>query len=298
MTEGIYNNSYLKPKAWNLFEHPVPYVRVLQDEAHLTRVLPFGVPAANVNEAFGIFSLSSLMAFNPPRVYELYREHAAAPAEVFLRDPSRIPPEPVLDRANVSFVGMYTAAADLMREARNRRYESRFTDGFFTLFRRSTRPRFLFSSEYQVLPRSEALKAIATVPTQTIILEEHPGFESTSNAPGDPHVRVESYRRNAVTVAVDAPRPGLLYASESFFDGWTATVNGQPSRILPADYAFRAVVVPPGPSRVEFHYWPPGLTLGLMISGGSVVVLAGLVIRPSAGSVTQGSPGSTPPRPS
>jgi hypothetical protein len=299
VTEGVYNNSYLKPKAWNLFDHPVPYVRVLQHEAHLTRVFPFGAPAANVNEAFGIFSLSSVMAFNPPRVYDLYQEYAGAPPSVFLRDASRIPPEPVLDRANVSFVGMYTAMADLMREAQSRQYESRFTDGFFTLFRRSTRPRFFFSSEYQVLPRSEALKAIATAPSQTIVLEEHPGFDSTSNAPGDPHVRVESYRRNAVTVAVDAPRLGLLYASESFFEGWTATVNGQPSRILPANYAFRAVVVPAGPSRVEFHYWPPGLTLGLMISGVSVVALAGLVIRPSARSVTiQASPGSTTPRPS
>jgi hypothetical protein len=285
VTEGAYNNRYLKPKAWNLFDHPVPYVRVLQEESRLTRVLPFGVPAANVNEAFGIHSLASLMAFNPPRVYEFFRDYAGSPPEVFLREPTRIPPEPVLDRASVGFVGMYTAMTDRMQDAERRRYEPRFSDGFYTLFRRPTRPRFLFSSDYQVLTRAEALKAVATAPPGTIVLEERPGFASIANTPEDPAVRLESYRRNSIALLVDAPRPGLVYASESYFDGWTATVNGEPARILPADYAFRAVVVPAGPARVEFHYWPPGLTLGLMISGAAIIGLAAMAIGRPAGGV-------------
>jgi uncharacterized membrane protein YfhO len=90
-------------------------------------------------------------------------------------------------------------------------------------------------------------------------------------------VHVEAYHLNSVSLTVDAPRPGLVYAAESYFAGWTATVNGQPARILPANYAFRAVEVPAGPSRIEFHYWPPGLTAGLGVSGTSVLGLAALV---------------------
>ena len=75
--EGFYNNSYLRPKRWDMFAHPAPYVRVLKREARMTRVFPFGVPEANVNEGYGIFSVGSLMALNPPRIHEVYREYAA-----------------------------------------------------------------------------------------------------------------------------------------------------------------------------------------------------------------------------
>ena len=106
-----------------------------------------------------------------------------------------------------------------------------------------------------------------------LVLEEEPGVPLAPNTSGDPSVRVESARPNSVTLLVDAPRPGLVYASESFFDGWTARVNGVETRILPANYAFRALPVPQGAARIEFRYWPPGLTLGLIITGASALGL-------------------------
>ena len=89
-----------------------------------------------------------------------------------------------------------------------------------------------------------------------------------------------SYRLNGFTLAVDAPRPGLVYASESVFDGWSATVNGSPAPILPANYAFRAVAVPAGQVRVEFRYWPPGLTLGLVVTSISGLAVGALFLFP------------------
>ena len=91
-------------------------------------------------------------------------------------------------------------------------------------------------------------------------------------------MHVDAYHRNSVTLIVDAPRPGLVYAAESYFDGWTATINGSPVKIMPANYAFRAVEVPAGRSRIEFHYWPPGLTLGLTMSGLSAALLAAFAV--------------------
>jgi hypothetical protein len=199
-----------------------------------------------------------------------------------MRDASRIPPDPVLDRANVAFVGLYDGLTDQMRDAQSRGYRPRFGDGFFTVFERPTAPRFLFSSAYHVVPTADALAAIASAPPLDVVLEEPPVFPSTPNSPGDPAVRVDAYRRNSIALSLDAPRPGLVYASESFFVGWTATVNGAPARILPANYAFRAVEIPAGPARVEFRYWPPGLTTGLFISGTSIVllcVLGGLAVK-------------------
>jgi Bacterial membrane protein YfhO len=278
VAEGAYNNFRPKPAAWDTFEHPVPYMRVLRKEAAKGRVFGFGVPAANGNEAFRVFGVDSAMAFNPPRIFELYQRYAAPPREVFMRMAARLPPDPVLDRANVSFVGTYSPAEQIVGEAIARRYVRRFDNGITTLFSRDTPPRFFFSSEYRVMRAPEVLEAIAVAPPDEILLEDDPHVPLAPNASGDPEVTVDAYGLNSFTLVVDAPRPGLVYASESYFDGWSAIVDGIPARILPANYAFRAVAVPAGRSRIEFTYWPPGLSAGLVMSGVSVVVLALLVM--------------------
>jgi uncharacterized membrane protein YfhO len=54
--------------------------------------------------------------------------------------------------------------------------------------------------------------------------------------------------------------------ADAYAEGWSARVNGQPVPILPANYGFRAVVVPAGDTRVELSYLPPGLATGGIIS--------------------------------
>ncbi len=75
-----------------------------------------------------------------------------------------------------------------------------------------------------------------------------------------------------------APRPGLVYCSESYFPGWAARVNGNPAKILAANYAFRAVAVPSGPVEVDMSYWPRGFTVGLLVTGLSVLTAAGIAL--------------------
>ncbi len=276
--EGVYNNSYPSPRRWDIFEHPVPLVRMLQREADSDRVFSFAGLNANLNEGFGIFGLDSLMAFNPPRIFELYRRHAGGSPEVFMRSATQIPPEPVLDRANVSFVAVNRSLVDAVRAVEARNYVSRFDDGFVKVYERPRAPRFFYSSEYRLVSKTAALDLIATAGRREIVIESPPGFASAPNQETDPAVGLESYRRNSFALTVDAPRPGFVYASESYFEGWSARVNGQETPIFPANYAFRAVPVPAGPARVEFRYWPPGLTGGLAASSTSLAVLLALVL--------------------
>ena len=210
------------------------------------------------------------------------RRYASPPPGVFMREATSLPPEPVLDRMNVSFIGARNAFPWALTAARDRNYRLRFDDGYVSLFERATRPRFWFSSEFRVLSKEAALEAVGVAGTDEVILEAHPGFDAISSPLDDHPVTVEAYHRNSTTLVVDAPRQGLLYASESFFDGWTASVNGSPTPILPANYAFRAVVVPQGRSRVEFSYWPPGLTSGLWSSGVSALIVLGLAVVPQS----------------
>lgn len=296
--EGLYNGWFPNPAAWSIFASPPPFVRAVQQHANGDRLFGLGALNANLNSAFGVFTMESLMAFNPPRAYKLYHRYATRAADVFMREPSRVPPETVLDRANVAVVGINKVFGDLVQEASSRGYKRVFDDGFIVLFERATLPKFLFSSDYRVLPAEAALDALAEGDPREIVVERSPGFEDTANLADDSVVQVEWYRRNSSAVNVDAPRAGLLYASESFFDGWTATVNGQPAEILPANYAFRAVVVPAGRSRVVFTYWPPGLTPGIIVSLASAVAALGLVLtpRPKVRAVTTTTPSASEPR--
>jgi hypothetical protein len=271
--EGVYNGWFPKPAAWNIFEHPVPYVRALQQTDHGSRVFPVGALPANVNSAFGIASVASQMAFNPPRMYRWFRRYTQPPRTVFMILPSALPPDPVLDGANIGFIGVHRIFTQFSEEASKRGYKVAFDDGFTILYERPTLPRFFFTSDYRVVDPSLALDAIATVAGREVVLETAPDVPPSPNAETDPAVTVESARRNSTTLVVDAPRPGLLYASESYFDGWSARIDGRPVEILPANYAFRAIAVPPGRSRIEFRYWPPGLTLGLVVSGGALLGL-------------------------
>ena len=66
---------------------------------------------------------------------------------------------------------------------------------------------------------------------------------------------------------------GFVFVSDQHYPGWTATVNGQPSEILVANHAFRAVRVPAGASEVVFRYRPLSVRIGLGISAAAFVLL-------------------------
>jgi hypothetical protein len=83
-----------------------------------------------------------------------------------------------------------------------------------------------------------------------------------------------------VAIEVDAPRPGYLVFSDTFYPGWEATVNGHPAEILPANHSFKAVRVEAGASDVVFTFRPRSLRWGAAISlltllvGGCAVFVA------------------------
>jgi hypothetical protein len=290
--EGLFNNSYPSPRRFDIFKQPPPYVRVLQEATAQTRerVLAFAVINANLNSAFGIFTVESLMPYNPPRARELFLRHTGAAPEIFMRGPKRIPSEALLDRAGIGVVAIRDVFQDLVRDAQARGYAETFNDGYVRLFRRKTLPRFFFSTQYRVVSPAAALDAVADGPSREVLLEADPGFPATPDAPGDPSVAVEKYRHNSFALSVDAPRPGIVYVSDNFFDGWTAVVNGRPAVILPANYAFRAVAVPSGHSRIEFTYRPAGLTFGLALSTFSALTCLAAVLWSLRRGRTNGAP--------
>lgn len=78
---------------------------------------------------------------------------------------------------------------------------------------------------------------------------------------------VDHYAPEEVNVTVSARAPAVLVLNDAYYSGWSVTVDGQPSTILPTNVAVRGVRVPAGDHRLSFRYRQPGLRVGLACAG-------------------------------
>jgi hypothetical protein len=77
---------------------------------------------------------------------------------------------------------------------------------------------------------------------------------------------------NLTRVQVEAPAPGVLVVLDPWFPGWSAEVDGKPTSLLRADYAFMAIPLEAGRHEVTLRYFPTTLLPALACI---LVVLAG-----------------------
>lgn len=66
-----------------------------------------------------------------------------------------------------------------------------------------------------------------------------------------------------------------LIIRDTFYPGWTATIDNKPALIVPANHCFRAVFVPQGEHSVHFHFQPGFLKMSVALT---VIGFVGLLI--------------------
>lgn len=100
----------------------------------------------------------------------------------------------------------------------------------------------------------------------------------TQEAAAQPYTTAEvvSHSLNSMTVRAVASQPGWLVVNESWDDGWTATVDGKPAPVVPGNYAFRTVCLPPGEHIIQMVYSPTSFIVGRAMSGFTLLILLGL----------------------
>ena len=110
---------------------------------------------------------------------------------------------------------------------------------------------------------------------RTAVLEtELPGglAPEPAGADGPGRVDVRHYREHFVEVTTTATGRRLLVFTDLYYPGWTADVDGRPTDILRADFAFRAVSVPAGTHTIRFRYRPASVAWGAAISAMALAV--------------------------
>lgn len=83
-------------------------------------------------------------------------------------------------------------------------------------------------------------------------------------------------RAGEVQVEVDIGKVDQLVVSELMAPGWQVSVDGKPREAERIEGLYRGVAVEPGDSVVRWHYRPPGLYWGIVLSGMALLVLAGI----------------------
>ena len=86
---------------------------------------------------------------------------------------------------------------------------------------------------------------------------------------------------NSIVVDVRSAGPAWLLVGANDAPGWTADIDGVSVPIVRANHNHMAVPID-GPGRVEFHYRPPGLLSGLVITLVALALCAGLLVAERA----------------
>jgi hypothetical protein len=138
---------------------------------------------------------------------------------------------------------------------------------------------------------------------QTLTALGSPGWNPTATVFIHPWDRMYVPNTNATTAKVlsthwtahriecevDSPAPTLVVLAQAFYTPWQATVNGQPTNILRANYAFQAVPIPAGRSTVRLEYVDHRFQLGVGLSALGLLACCVLWCRakPSASLITK-----------
>lgn len=107
-----------------------------------------------------------------------------------------------------------------------------------------------------------------------VVLENDPQIKLNSTSSS---ANILFYSPNKINIQTKSDGKALLFLSDTYYEGWSAYVDGKKTPIYRADFTFRAVVVPEGIHAVEFIYNPQSFIYGVIgfFSGlGMLILLA------------------------
>jgi hypothetical protein len=122
-------------------------------------------------------------------------------------------------------------------------------------------------------------------------------FPPPPAAPSDAESVLIEPSRDPDRLVLDArlASDGFVVVADTYYPGWRAWVDGEPTEIFPANLMFRAVRVPAGAHTIEFRYQPDSFRYGVMLFVCGVLATTMLMWR-RGGPAPSADAGQTPTR--
>ena len=135
------------------------------------------------------------------------------------------------------------------------------------------------------VPASRTLAAVSSPsfdPAQVVLLDGDPSDQGQSDQTRPPFAEpVLRDGLNRVTIRTVLNAPGYLVLADTWYPGWQARVDGEPTALLRANHAFRAVQLTAGEHVVEMVYRPTSVLVGAAASVATLgLILLSLIVRP------------------
>lgn len=104
-------------------------------------------------------------------------------------------------------------------------------------------------------------------PLATAVVESAPlPSPASTNSPGS--VTITKYQPTAIELSADVKSPALLVLFDKYDPQWKVTVDGNPEKLVAADFIFRGVFLQPGTHQIRFTFKTP--IKGLYVSLASI----------------------------
>jgi hypothetical protein len=135
-------------------------------------------------------------------------------------------------------------------------------------------PRAWLVGRVQTLDPDQALDTIRRAllpdgevfdPRALALVEDRVDFAESTIGPTDTVV-VERIEDSAMRLQTRTTHPAFLVASDVYYEGWQAFVDGHPAPLYRANYVLRGLVVPAGEHVVEMVFQPPSMVMGFVLT--------------------------------
>jgi hypothetical protein len=121
----------------------------------------------------------------------------------------------------------------------------------------------------------QAIHAPEFKPGGEVVVEGGPALEPQVRIAGERSLAFTHSSNERVELSALTPITAYVVLSDVFYPGWTATIDDRPTQVYAANFAFRAVLLPPGEHRVTFTFEPLTWRAGVVISALTLLGLMG-----------------------
>jgi hypothetical protein len=191
----------------------------------------------------------------------------------------------LLSAFNIRYV-LAKSPASAFAVRRTRLYEelAKSQDGVTVFGNPAAAPRFRFARRLIPVRDLPAAKAVLFDPAQFDPVRDATveGLASAETM-AEGRILKQETRNNALAWTVETQGRAFLVVTDTWFPGWTATVNGLPVPIEIVNGCVRGVFVPAaGRHEIRMSFWPWSVTAGLALTGLGLLLLPVGIREPAA----------------